>query len=292
MSTTIESLLQTHNVEYRTRHRDVRAKFIGLVCPFCGKPGEYYLGISTEYLGVNCWRCGSHKLRDVLKHCGVPSHAITQLYDSHFAGLGSDRTKERDTGAYKPPRVIPLIDAPRVFRDYVQGRKLDPAELGESWGVQAIMPPDKYAWRLFIPITERGRSVSWTTRSIDAQAYVRYLTAPPEREAKPGRELLYGADYCGHAIIVVEGPVDAWRIGPGAVATMGLTLSREQMSAIGKYPVRVIAFDNEPEAQKRAKKLYRRLSEYDGQTHRYVFQSNDAGSASDREITKLRKEYL
>ena len=93
-------------------------------------------------------------------------------------------------------------------------------------------------------------------------------------------------------MVVVEGPFDAMRIGPGAVAVMGTGWSRAQLLAISKFPVRAVVFDSEPEAQERARRLCHDLSVFEGKTSRIQLDAADPGSASKAEITRLRKYFL
>ncbi len=103
------------------------------------------------------------------------------------------------------------------------------------------------------------------------------------------KDLLYGADFASHTIIVVEGPTDVWRIGPGAVGVMGLQYSQKQVALIADYPTRFICFDDEPSAQRRAFKLASELREFPGQTSILAVTSSDPGSASDEQISELRE---
>src|SRR5690606_9825552 len=194
----------------------------------------YYLGINTRSLGANCWRCGPHPIKEILQSLGASKQALARLFRGMHDAPERPTDRRKATGQYRPPRSVPLHEAPPVFRKYLKRRNLNPEEVAELWGVQAIPPPTKYNWRLFITVVYHGRAISWTTRSIDPDCphSLRYLSSPPERELQPIQSVVYGKDYCQHAIIVVEGPVDAWRIGPGAVATFGLTLSSSQISQI------------------------------------------------------------
>ncbi|MBW2309219.1 MAG: hypothetical protein JRG73_20040, partial [Deltaproteobacteria bacterium] len=111
-------------------------------------------------------------------------------------------------------------------------------------------------------------------------------------EAVPHKTLLYGEELAGHAIIVVEGPTDAWRIGPGAVATMGLGYSSEQVIRIKNHPVRAVCFDKSIEAQTVARKLAAALSVFPGQTFVASLDAADPGSAAQREVCELRRRFL
>jgi len=91
---------------------------------------------------------------------------------------------------------------------------------------------------------------------------------------------------------VVEGVFDAWRIGSGAVATFGSGYSMEQVEKIVKYPTRAICFDNEVEAQSRARKLVNDLSAFSGTTYNVILDKKDAAEESRKNIERLRKEIL
>ena len=152
-------------------------------------------------------------------------------------------------------------------RNYLKGRGFNPDELASVWGIGGIALAAKHAWSIFIPITLRGETVSWTTRRLSDKGR-RYVNAGASEESYPAKRLLFGHELVGHVVAVCEGPFDAMKIGPGAVAIMGLGYSREQVALIAKHPVRVICFDAEPEAQRRAAELCGELSAFPGRTVR------------------------
>ena len=115
------------------------------------------------------------------------------------------------------------------------------------------------------------------------------MNSPPEEEKYPLKKLLYGEDLALSSLIVVEGPLDAIRIGPGAVALCGVLFSNSQVSRIIRYPKRGICFDNEPKAQERARKLCETLKLFPGETYLITLKSKDPGEASDSEIKELRR---
>ena len=88
--------------------------------------------------------------------------------------------------------------------------------------------------------------------------------------------------------MVVEGPTDVWRIGPGAVATMGLSFTQAQVQRILQYPIRAICFDNSLQAQSTANRLAGMLELFPGKTMRIELDSDDPGNASDREVRAVR----
>ena len=137
-----------------------------------------------------------------------------------------------------------------------------------------------------------GKLVTWTTRSI-GNGPTRYVSAPKNCEGIPIKETLYGEDYARQAVVVCEGPTDVWAMGPGAVATFGLNVTESQILRLSAYHVRAICFDNQPEAQVRAKVLVQDLSCLPGATYNIRLESGKDPAEADREeIEGIRREFL
>lgn len=171
--------------------------------------------------------------------------------------------------------------------------------LESIWGLRGIgRLGGNLAWRIFIPATLNGQTVSWMTRRANDQAKTkRWLSALPEQESIPRRELVYGLDHVGHAAIIVEGPSDCWKVGPGAVACLGIGgITEAQIAALSTIPLRAVVFDDEPQAQLEASKLASRLSALPGETIRIELEDGasgmDPGALSTSDVRRLRAEVL
>ncbi len=281
-------ILKEYNITYIEggTHRHVRSGYIGLDCPFCGTLGKYHMGYNVQHGFCACWHCGSHSPVKVLRALtgrafAACKHLMQQVSVRH------DFKKVVHSGTFKAPVGIGPLKS--QHRRYLQNRGLDPQKMVNLWGVQGISIAARYSWSIWIPICQYGRQVSWTTRSIGKNPPRRYTHADPSQEMVPIKQLLFGEDYCRHSIIVCEGPFDVFRIGPGAVATMGTVYTREQMLKIAKYPERAICFDNEPAAQRMAQRLVSELTMFPGNTYNIVLSSGDPGEAIQEEIDLLRK---
>jgi predicted RNA-binding protein YlxR (DUF448 family) len=274
-------LLSQFRVAYR---KGDTAGWIQLDCPNCGRP---YLGFNLGSNYMNCWSCGHLDLvQTVALLIRRPAKECRKL----LGDLAKERIKQTDLpGKLVLPKVRSLH---RAHRDYLERRGFDPEEIIRLWSILGIGLGGRLAWRIFIPITLGGQVMSWTTRSISDTHPSRYISAGKSEEAVPHKTLLYGEDYCRHAIIVHEGPLDVWATGPGAVATCGTAYSRAQLLRIAKYPTRVICFDNERDAQKRAKKICRELGCFEGSTYNVVLSGKDAASSPKEEIKQLRLRFL
>lgn len=284
-------ILQQHRIDYRLggTHHHVTTHYLGMDCPYCSpNSNKFKLGYHLEKGFFSCWSCGFMPLVSTLcELTGLPPDKVRAL----LGKLERPATQqERPRGKLTLPKGLePLQKAHRL---YLRKRGLIPQTVESIWGVQGIGVAAKLSWRIFLPIRDSGKTVSWTTRSIGEQE-PRYINARPEQEAIPAKKLLYGEDYARHAIVIVEGPMDAMRIGPGAVATLGVGYSRAQILKMIKYPVRAVCFDADAAGQQRAKKLCAELEVFPGKVYNIILDSgSDPGEASQKELNLIRGCFL
>ena len=284
-------ILQQLGIDYREhgQHRKSRANWIQICCPYC-MHGDFYHGLSIESRASVCWNCGKHRIGETLSRAsGKPLREVLKLL-----GFADRRTAAPSvhTGKYTPPPKI--IDLPPAHRRYLESRGFNPDTLAQMWGIRGIGLAARLKWRIWIPICNaKGRPVSWTTRSIAAESSSRYMSADPSEESVSAKSLLYGEQFCKHAVIIHEGPIDVWRTGPGACGTLGLQVTAPQMLKIARYPQRWICFDAEKAAQKRAQALADSLAVFPGETGIVCLETGkDAALADEAEIVELRKLLL
>lgn len=293
MTLTLRDAFDEYDVEFSElgEHRNVRAGWLGVDCPYCGpRSGKRHMGISIDWLTASCWQCGAKPAYEVLRDLGLPGRICARLVKARRA-FPSEPLGER-SGQFSQPQGVSALLPPH--RRYLERRGFDPDELQRIWHIGALDGfAARLAWRIYIPIEWRGKPVSWTTRAIGKDPK-RYIHASDEDSSIPARELLYGFDLVRHAAVLVEGPTDAWRIGPGAVARLGLgSISAAQLLLLSSIPVRAICFDAEPAARRRAEDLAARLEGFPGETFRLELESGeDPASAEEEEIEEIRQEFL
>jgi hypothetical protein len=286
---TPEEICREYNIPFRQAGEDnnVREGFIGLHCPYCGRPDDkFYLGWNLARRFMSCWSCGFIPAAKALAElAGIPfGKARSLLGEMEPAEWETDRAALR--GRYvEPPRVTTML---MPHHKYLQGRGLNSEQVERLWGVGGIGIAERLQWRLFIPILYRGERVSWTTRTIGT-GEPRYISAPAECERISAKQILYGGDYVRHTAIVCEGPFDVWAVGPGAVGLSGIGFSAAQVLALSKIPNRVVCFDAEPAAQLRARQLVDQLAPFNGRTWNAVLDAKDPAAAGEKEIRALRK---
>lgn len=287
-------LLREHSIPAKTEgHEHCRPGWVQIDCPFCSPNSAHYrLGWNLAYNYGNCWACGPHGLVEIMTTLtGEPARNfvrfVTDLEREHV------RTAPRRMGNLELPKGIGKLQY--AHREFLVKRHFGNriAELENLWRIAGIGIAASHSWTIFIPIQLHGETVSWTTRSINNDAQVPYLSARPHQESMFHKHLLYGEDYVRHTAIWVEGPLDVWMVGPGAVCSFGLTYTPQQVTRFRQFARRVICFDNEPVAQRRACKLCDLLQTFPGETINVVMETGkDTSRASRLEVQQLRQRFL
>jgi len=287
-------MLQKNNVNFRQHgdHHHSSLGWISVDCPYCSpNSGRFRLGFEITTGRTNCWVCGSkNKINALLNVCKISDNEAVDFWRSVTQLLPGEFTTTRIGTLKVPNEVKPMLSA---HKRYLRKRGFEPDKIAQLWEIRGIGLGTRLLWRLFIPIHDKfGTWVSWTTRSINVNSKKRYISASSNEEVISHKSILYGAHLARQTIVIVEGPLDAWAIGPGAVATCGLSFSQAQFNEMSKYKNRVICFDSEKDAQKRARELLERLASF-GMTENVILETgSDPANADKKEIKQLRKEFL
>ena len=286
----LTDLLSKSRVDFKRHgeHHHVGKGWVGIDCPKCSPGwGTYRLGFETSTGRTHCWFCGAlDGVAIIAELCGI---SLRESADAlRKTDYQVDGHTERVAGKLQLPPAGPLLEA---HISYLRGRRFDPNEIIRLWNIKGIGMASRLAWRILIPICDKhGRTVSWTTRAVGRSVELRYISATPEEESFPHKELLYGAHHARNSIAVVEGPISAWGVGPGGVATCGIGWTEAQLIEMTKYPVRIVCLDSTPDAQRRAAQLCRELSAFPGVTENVCLESGkDPAEADRQEVDELRK---
>jgi hypothetical protein len=290
----ITELLDELRITYR-RHGEspkVTEGWLGLECLFCPH-GPFYLGIHIRSGACSCWSCGRHSLSKVISAAAQISYADAKKLTGSL-----DREVHRQYEGSRGKLELPdgICELLPAHRKYLSRRGFDPDQLAEEWKIQGIGPGVRLQWRIFIPIHRHKEVVTWTTRAIgDVPLTDRYRSAGHGQEIYSRKEILFGEDKARNGIVVHEGPLDVLATGPGAVATCGTGVSTAQVRRIAAHPLRAIAFDAEPAAQRRARELSDLLAVYGGETFVVSLSGHDAADmlkTHPHELDELRKRFL
>jgi len=181
----------------------------------------------------------------------------------------------------------------RNHRKYLTGRGFDPDQIADMWGVEGCGGRGG-AWRhrIIIPIYEAdgSRWVSWTARTTSQTVRPRYKVLEADKSLVDVTGLLYGQHLVpGDTIVVVEGPLDAWAIGPGAVALLGAGWDSQQLMKILVGFSRVsVLFDEDLAGRKHRFSLCHELAALGKEVDLIHGMDGDPASLSKSEIATLR----
>ena len=284
----ITDILDELGIPYRHNGaaKDVRAGRVGIECPICGR-GDFGLAIFRRV--AFCWRCQAMSIPKALAEASKrPVWEVHKLLD----GIELPEPEpDRRGKLVEPDGVGGLLP---LHKKYLKSRGFDPDVISDIWDVQGIGMASQLPWRLYLPVRNHaGDKVSWTTRSLTECKDRRYINAKPEQEIASSRSVLYGEHLAGHGVVVVEGPTDAWRIGPGGCATLGMSWTGEQVTAIGRHPQRCVCFDAEPAAQQKAWQLAKELMHFPGSTEVVRPRTGkDPATMDQAEIDEIRRAFL
>lgn len=279
-----EELLDSRRVEYANHgeHHHTRSGWIQLKhCPGCGSD-NFHLGFNLARRYFVCWKCGGKKTVKTLYDIGLQAQDVKEF----FSGVEIYQHTEKPQGKLVEPKRRDALG--KAHKEYLRFRKYDPKEIESLWEIEGIGLDSRLPWRLYIPVVQQGKRVSWTTRAI-GDVSQRYISASEAEEAIPHKHCLYGIDYVGLSVVVVEGPTDVWRVGPGAVGLFGTAFTTAQVKLLGRFPYRYLLFDNSSIAQRQAQNLALSLSCFPGKTMRMVCDAKDPGEMSPQDVKTLRK---
>lgn len=289
----LKQIIESLGIDASDSHHHSRTGWLQLRdCPFCYSH-NFHLGIHVKRLYVNCYRCGRHELVDALSRLsGIKANRIADLIKKMDRGADIEPAESEKVRPHtlKLPKGLGPMEKQHI--NYLASRGFNPSRLTKLWNLQGLgLEAGTLAWRIFIPIFVNDKMVSWTSRSIKPDAAKRYHACPSDECLIPRNEILYGHDYVRHCAVLVEGPADVWAVGPGAVCSLGTSISAAQINMLSRFPIRVICLDSQPAAQKVAKEIVSLLEVFDGETYNVVLDAKDAGSASKKEIRHLRSHF-
>ena len=266
-------------------------------CPFCRDDRQrlyvsYQYGVRDPKTGssnLGLWYCQNEKCHENPAHRQA-FRMMTRLPLGREAGF---RGQLQPAPAVMPPPAPVQIELPESVVSinslpptypaaaYLIQRGFDLDELWTTWGVgfcdacYAVQPiaTDRIVipvWRpakMFAAATTEPQPLvlgGWQARAIPGFEHLggsdaKYISALGMRKS----EMLYGlpqALQTSGPIVVVEGPTDAWRIGPGAVALFGKDLSQTQkLLLVHHFAGRPIVVMLDPDAADAAAQVHREL---------------------------------
>lgn len=277
----VRDLIVSAGIEVVDRGPNVKRGNYNVKCPFCGAADpSAHMGIDATTAWWGCWRNSEHRgkspVRLLIALLSKPVWEIRKLLGLRdgpgldlFAGL-RQRIEARQAEVAESVQA-PVLILPAHFRKlpygqggerhcaYLTSRGLAGPVLGNACIDYSLhfAVSGEYKDRIIIPYFYQRKLVTWTGRSIYADAGLRYRDLQKENSVVFKNELVYNYDRAaggGVALLVVEGPFDVLKgdyagsgIGVHVVGLSTNTLSDAQLFQIAElseaYEKTYIALD-------------------------------------------------
>ncbi len=293
-----KEFLDQYGIRWRDKGKDTQKGWVNIKCPFCNDP-EMHGGFNIQGQYYNCWKCKGHSLIDTimaLLNCSfAEAKSLLERYSNLALNLSN---RAQDKRSYRP--LTDTLDFPAGTRDlsdsgkqYLRSRNFDADKLVDIWQLKQTENYGDYKFRIIAPIYLDGRLVSYQGRDITGRQELRYKACKKADEIIYHKNLVYGTDHIkGKRIIIVEGITDAWRVGPGCVATFGTGFTQAQiLFMVKRWDEFFIWYDPEDEAQQRADELFYGLSLYNKEVE-IITTEKDPGDTDQGEADNIKKDIL
>lgn len=275
--------------------KNVGQGYIGITCPLgCGDTSSHG-GFNIEKSRYNCHICKRTWLPKVIailvKTDIQNAKRIIKKYSTNKTYVKKDTKHKYASKVLYPPGTGPLTDK---AKQYLISRNFNPDQLVSEWGILSTGRIGLHKFSILAPIYFKGQIVSYQCRDVTGKNPVPYRGCPVEDSIYFYKYTLYGFDKAmvKKRCLVTEGFTDAWRMGPGAVATFSKNFMPQQVSLLAKnFDDIFILFDAEEEAQEMADRLHNELTIYYDKKNVEILtlQSGDPGELSNKEAKKIMK---
>lgn len=296
-----EKLFTDYKIEYNNR---INRGWVNVHCPYCTEvSGTFHGGFNTAGNYYHCWKCGGHKFKETLALVTrIPKSEIDTLIEQ-YSGRNSILYKLNNRRRAKVLTLeLPTGTLLPLERAYLKRRNFNPKYLHEKYRIVGGGLTGNWKYRIIIPLILDGKIVSWTGRSILSKKKQEELNIPRyknlsiEQSVIDPKSILYNLDNCKKEIgVLTEGAFDVMRMGDDFFCSFGTELTQSQIGIIQQRFKKVfIMFDNEPEAQEKARKFGMQIASI-GVDVEIVdaygdFDKNDGGELNPEEVEIIREE--
>lgn len=268
--------------------------WIGIRCPFCGDTLNHG-GFNIEKGYYSCHICRGKWMPKVIAILAKVDIQNAKIIIKKYSSGSSHHAPKQKYQSNISEIVFPIGTGPLTEKAerYLISRNFDPKHLVSEWNLLSTGNLGEYSFRILAPIYFQGQLVSYQCRDITGKNPIPYKGCVIEESIIPIKHTLYGFDKAifRKKCIVVEGLMDNWRLGPGAVATFGIQFTPQQRLMLTRnFDEIFILYDPEDQAQIQADKLYNLLSGYNKQVEILEWPGNDPGDLSNEEAKYIMKE--
>lgn len=244
----IKMFLQQNGIKVWDSGENVSKGHINIKCLFCDDDFNH-LGINLKTLKCNCWRCGKkHISKIIMRVLNCPygeAKSIVKSFD--IALLINDKKYDLNQSD-----IINLPEGaskkfPNKALRYLESRGFNPKYLIKKYDLYYCnFANQRYKFRIVIPIYMDHKLISFTCRDITDIQTPKYKTATNKDAIRSAIFNYDNIEKFGNAILV-EGPMDAMKLGDGAFSCLGVSITPEREKLIAKKCIEnlYILYDND-----------------------------------------------
>lgn len=294
----IKELLNDYAVHSATSgSKHTMPGWINMHCPFCEGPQDYHLGFHEKKEYFHCWRCNWHPLEStiatLINHNIYKTKEIIQQYRTGRPIIIS----QTDHEIQRPNEVkLPGNDITNTspHYKYLLKRGFKPERISElifTYNLKGTGPVGPYSFRIIAPIYFDGNLVSYQGRDYTNKSTLKYKACPKIKEVMDHKNCLYAMDLSrGDTVIIVEGIIDAWKLGSDTVATFGSSFTWAQIKLLAqRWKNRIVLFDADAKTQ--AYRLANALSAFPGKTSiAFLNDLKDPGESTHTQTQEIIEE--
>lgn len=298
------SFLNDENIKFRESGKNIGSNWIGLDCPFCGAGGEHF-GINLSTGALNCWLCSGKKLKEFIKrikNCSWQKvNETVKKYELEPQEIlkkinnieEKEEQEEKQNTILKFPSTFTSI-LPKEAKDYLEKRRFSVLEMQKKYNVMWSGNTGRNKFRLIYPVYEGNKLVNYIGRSIiDDKNVIPYQFCLDEEAVVKRRDLIFNLDNCNSdKVVLVEGLMNACRLGDGTAALLSVNFSKSQVLKIRDKGFKKIflAFDNDFPGRRAAKRLESQLVFANEISYiEYGEENSDIANLCDEDVKLIRR---
>lgn len=292
-------LFEDYKIDYSTK---TNKGWVNTRCIYCGG-SSYKLGFNPDGNYTTCFACGSHPLKETLsKILNLSKNELNEILPEYETRISQLKLLERKERKAVSQLKLPTDTFTPLERKYLKKRNFNPSYLNKRYNIVGGGITGDWKYRIIIPMILNGEIVSWTARSILSKSKLEELKIPRYKNLSIDESIidvkstLFNLDNCkSKTVVLTEGPMDVLRFGDNSVCSFGTSITQQQIEILAdRFEKIYILFDNEEEAQKKAKKYGMELSAL-GVDVEVVnafedFNKNDMGECTEDEIKVIKQE--
>lgn len=296
----ILKLFDYYGIEYTEHGKNIGSGWLGLdTCPFCGITGNHF-GVNIQTKFFSCFGCSQKGnpvklIKELLKVTYPESLKIIKKF---YNGELTFDIKESGDKVSLPSGITELM---KSGGDYLHKRGFNPIYIRDKYQIKQTGMVSKvsigeitsdFSYRLIIPIYMDRKLVSYTGRDYTELREPKYKHSFIQACIIPPSSCLYNIDTVKDKAILVEGPMDAMRLGDGAVSLQGIQYTREQIVFLSEKNLKkvVVLFDSGKEEE--ATKLANILTGFIPVVQVAYLPKGDPGELSDIEAMKIKHQLI